>query len=229
MQAFREGRMREATDRLREAASQNERTVAQAVRYQTLSYLGAALYALGQPTEAVEAFEQAVRFAVGTLPPELTLNLANAYLAAGRLQDARRALQTALRAAPGDMEAQMLLLRLDNRPVDEPVVGAVLGHSPENVQNYLRTLSFAQVAAGGYDPPQVRQALAQISRYLEGLAAQLTAQQQTIDRQEAALAQHRQMEETLVARLAVSPPPPPSSADEDLSLSPIERLFQQKS
>lgn len=227
MQAFQEGRLREATDRLREAASQNERAVAQAMRYHTLSYLGAALYALGQPTEAVEAFEQAVRFAVGTPPPELTLNLANAYLAAGRLQDARRALQAALRASPGDMEAQMLLQRLDNRSADEPVVGAVLGQSPESVQNYLRTLSFAQIAAGGYDPAQVREALAQISRYVEGLAAQLAAQQQTIARQEAALEQHRQMEETLVARLEASAPPVPS-ADEDSSLSPIERLFQQK-
>lgn len=227
MQAFQEGRLREATDRLREAASQNERAVAQAMRYQTLSYLGAALYALGQPTEAVGAFEQAVRFAVGTPPPELTLNLANAYLAAGRLQDARRALQAALRASPGDMEAQMLLQRLDNRSADEPVVGTVLGHSPESVQNYLCTLSFAQITAGGYDPAQVREALAQISRYVEGLATQLAAQQQTIARQEAALEQHRQMEETLVARLEASAPPVPS-ADEDSSLSPIERLFQQK-
>ncbi|MDQ6699834.1 MAG: tetratricopeptide repeat protein, partial [Acidobacteriota bacterium] len=223
MQAFREGRLREAADRLREAASQHERTVAQAMRYQTLSYLGATLYTLGLPVEAVEAFEQAVHFAVGAPPPELTINLANAYLAAGRPQDARRALQTALRDSPGDMEAQMLLQRLDNRPADEPVVGAVLGHSPQSVQNYLRTLSFAQAAAGGYDPAQVRQALAQISRYVEGLASLMSAQQETIARQEAALEQHRQMEETLVARLAASPPPPVPAADEDPSLSPIER------
>jgi len=42
IKAFREGRMREATDRLRAAAGDRERTVMQAVRFQTLAFLGAA-------------------------------------------------------------------------------------------------------------------------------------------------------------------------------------------
>ena len=145
--------MHEAMDRLRVAAAEQERAVSLTARFQTLSYLGAALYAMGHASEAVTAFEQAVRVSPAPAPPtDLTLNLANACLAAGRREDARRALMTTLRNAPGHLEAQMLLQRLDQQPPDSPLTGAPLGESPESARKYLRTLTFSPVATGGGGP-----------------------------------------------------------------------------
>ena len=90
VQAFHEGRMREAADRLQAALGESEMAVTQAVRYETCAYLGAALYALGLPAEALTAFEQAIQFSPAAAPPDdLLMNLAHAYLAAGRRGAAR--------------------------------------------------------------------------------------------------------------------------------------------
>ena len=204
--AFREGRLREASDRLRRAADEQERTVTQESRYQTWAFLGAALYALGRAAEAADAFENAARLCPApAVPPDLTVNLANAYLATGRRADARRALETTLQHAPGHVEARMLLNRLDSHDPNTPLSGAVLGESPEAARLFLRTLSFGAVAQGGYAPDQVREALGMLSHYIEFLAAQVGERDQTITQQTALLEQARQTENTLIDNLHAGP------------------------
>lgn len=233
--------MREATDRLRAAAGDRERTVMQAVRFQTLAFLGAALYALGHSAEAVTAFEDAVRLAPEPGPPsDLNVNLANAYLAIGRREDARMALQVALRGAPGHVEARMMLQRLESSNSDEPVQGAVLGETPEGVKHYLRTLSFARVATGGYDPAQVRQALGQIERYIDFLSAQIASRDQTMADYDVQLERYKRMEDAYVKSMTENRAPDPlqafpspsslgvDQAEPEAKLTPIELLFQKK-
>ncbi|BDI32380.1 hypothetical protein CCAX7_44310 [Capsulimonas corticalis] len=240
LRAFREGRMREATDRLRNAAGDRERTVTQGVRFQTLAFLGASLYALGHAAEAVTAFEDACRLSFAPGPPaDLSVNLANSYLAVGRRDDAKRALQQALRAAPGHVEARMMLQRLENSPDDQPLVGSVLGETPEGVKAYLRTLSFARVASGGYDPAQVRQALSQMERYIDFLSAQIEERDATIASDEVELERYRKMEDVMIEKMMLAQSDPtalhiPHQISQNgeangSSLSPIELLFQKKS
>ena len=93
--------MHEAADRLGSAASERELTVSQEVRFETCVYLGAALYSLGRSQEAVKTFETAFRLSPTPIPPsELTFNLVQAYLAAGRRGAAREALLFLLNYAP---------------------------------------------------------------------------------------------------------------------------------
>lgn len=242
LRAFREGRMREATDRLRTAANDYERTVTQKVRFQTLAFLGAALYALGDPREAVVAFEQAVRLSPSAVvPADLNVNLANAYLAVGKRDNARLSLQQALRDAPGHVEARMLLQRLENSPEDQPIAGSVLGETPEGVKNYVHTLTFARVGSGGYDPAQVRQALLQIERYIDFLISQVSQRDETIVKLEQEIERYKQMEEVFIERMmrdnsesdqlidmGMMPSKAPETAAPEAELSPIERLFQKK-
>jgi tetratricopeptide (TPR) repeat protein len=247
LKAFREGRMREAADRLKASAGDHERTVMQVVRFQTLAFLGAALYALGYSYDAVTAFEDAVRVAPAPgAPADLSVNLANAYLSVGRRDEARTALMHALASAPGHVEARMMLQRLESSPADEPIVGSVLGESPEGVKTYLRTLTFARVSAGGYDPAQVRQALSQLERYIDFLASQITQRDETITQNEQEMERYRKMEDQYIQSMIErrneadplynsAPSMPDASADTDASpaepqaeLTPIEKLFQNK-
>jgi tetratricopeptide (TPR) repeat protein len=245
LRAFREGRMREAMDRLRAAANDRERTVMQAVRFQTLAFLGAALYALGNSQEAVSAFEDAIRLAPKPGPPaDLNVNLANAYLAIGRRDDAQKSLQVALKTAPGHVEARMMLQRLENSSDDQPVAGAVLGETPEGVKTYLRTLSFSRVTSGGYDPAQVRQALSQIERYIDFLAHQLMKKDELISTYEIQIERYKKMEDAYIQKMIETRA---TSSGPDLSefatktdteavrgeemaeqLTPIEKLFRNK-
>lgn len=229
--AFREGRMREAADRLGSAASEREMTVSQETRFETCVYLGVALYSLGQPVEAVKAFETAFQLSPTSIPPpELTLNLVHAYLAAGRRDAAREALLFLLNYAPGHVAARMLLQRLDNTPDDEPVTGTILGESVESVKKYIRTLRFTPVSSGGYDPAQVWEALSQLETYMETLDKRLQHEQETLRYYEGEIERYRQMEEAMVQNLvqmqqdAQNHPIEPEAAQ----LSPIEILFQKK-
>lgn len=231
LQAFREGRIHEAADRLAAAAAEQELTVSQAVRFETFVYLGVVLYALGRPQEAVGAFEAAFRLSLTPIPPsEVTFNLAHAYLAAGRREAAREALLYLLNFAPGHIAARMLLQRLDSTSEDEPLSGSVLGDSTESVRRYLRTLNFAPVSAGGYDPAQVRVAVAQLETYLDSLERRLQNNQEIIQKYEAEIERYQQMEEMMVQNLLqqqqVSQAKP--SEGEAAQLSPIEILFQKK-
>ncbi|MGO8672806.1 MAG: tetratricopeptide repeat protein [Capsulimonadaceae bacterium] len=246
LRAFREGRMREAADRLRAAAGDRERTVMQVVRFQTLAFLGAAMYALGYSHDAVDAFEDAVRLAPKPgAPADLSVNLANAYLAVGRRDEARTALLHALGTAPGHVEARMMLQRLESSPADEPIVGSVLGESPEGVKTYLRTLTFARVSSGGFDPAQVRQALAQLERYIDFLASQITQRDETIAKMDTDMERYRMMEDRYIQSMSEKslhddplyrPPTPAGSpvqpsapqGDDEPELTPIERLFRNK-
>lgn len=230
--AFREGRTREAVDRLEAAAAETELTVSRAARFETLAHLGAAQYALGRPGDAARAFEGARRLRpASAAPPDLLLNLAHAYLADGRRADARAALSALLGRTPGHVAARMLLRRLDNTPPDQPVTGAVLGDSVESVKQYLRTLTFESVGAGGYDPAQVREALSQVERYIDSLDQQLSRAQTALAAQEDEIARLRQTEEVLIQNMVAAQqganghPSDPDAAQ----LSPIEILFQKKS
>ncbi len=204
--AFREGRMREAVERLRAAAAVHEETVTLAARFQTCAFLGAALYALGLAGEAARAFEAAVRFAPANRPPaDLLVNLANAYLAAGRAPEATAALRQALVTAPGNVEAAMLLLRLEqSHPGDEPVHGSILGETPDSVKRYLRTLTFAAVPHGGYDTVQVREALSQVEHYVDFLASQVAAAQKALRTAQADTERLRLNEDKLVENMLQS-------------------------
>ena len=230
MQAFREGRMREAVDRLSTAAVE-EMTVSQNVRFETCAYLGAALYAEGQPTEAVTAFEAAFRLTPTPIPPpDLILNLVHAYLAAGRRDAAREALLFLLHHTPGHVAARMLLQRLDNTPGDEPVTGTIMGETVESVKQYVRTLIFATVESGGYDPTQVREAFHQMEHYLDRLGSHLQSRQEQIHHLEAEIERYRQMEEAMVQNIVEMQQQAQNRAVEAASpLSPIEILFQKKS
>jgi tetratricopeptide (TPR) repeat protein len=181
VQAFRQGRLREAADRLQAAVEDSDRTVMREARFQTLAHLGAALYALGRAADAADAFKAAIGFALPSGPPtELLVNWANASLAAGRPEEARRALEQVLRDAPGHLEAQVLLDRLGRRDPDAPLSGETLGDSPAGVVRYIQTLSFKTVPAYGLDPAQVRLALTQIERHIEFLVLQIVSRDETI-------------------------------------------------
>ena len=227
IQAYREGRMREAADRLQAAQDEDELTVSQAARYQTCAYLGAALYALGLPAPALTAFEAAARFSPSAVPPsDLLMNLAHAYLAAGRRSAARETLRLLLSEAPGHVAANMLVSRLDASPESSAVSGSVLGTSPETAQNYIRTLTVSRSAADGYDPAEVQEALAQLGRYISSLTQELEQAESKIAGYELELLRYRQMEDALVENMVQSRPNTPEHSES--GLSPIEILFRQK-
>lgn len=225
--AYREGRMREAADRLQAALDESELTVSQTVRYQTCAYLGAALYALGLPARALTAFETAFRFSHAPVPPaDLLMNLAHAYLAAGRRSTARQTLDLLLTNVPGHVAAGMLAARLDSDPAGEEAAGAVLGTSPETAQNYIRTLTFSRSAAQGYEPAEVQEALAQLGRYISGLTQELEYADTKMAQYEREVLRYRQMEDAVVESMVQGQSA--STEEPDSSLSPIEILFRQK-
>ncbi len=234
LQAFQEGRTREAADRLQAASAETELTVSQTVRFDTLAYLGVALYALGRPSDAVRAFEGACLVKPGrTAPAELLMNLTHAYLASGCRPEARQTLISLLGDYPGHVAGRMLLHRLDNTPSHQPVTGAVLGDSVESVRHYLHTLTFEVVSIGGYSPAQVREALSQMERYINSMVQQLVRTEEVVGQQKDEIVRLRQTEEALIQNMVsawqtadgVASDPAPGSE----SLSPIEVLFQQKS
>lgn len=245
LQAFREGRMREAVDRLQTAVRETDTSVSQTARFQTYAFLGAALYALGRPAEAVSAFETALRLSpLKSPPPDLTVNLANAYLAAGRRDDAVRLLQQTLQFAPGHIEARMLLQRLAAQPEGSAGGGMVLGTSPQSVKQFLRSLVFKTVPTDGYDPAQVRQAFLQVERYSDFLIAQVAHSERVIAQNQQEISRLQQSEDSMVqnmiqaqkeaemlreqlARVSPASAPLPPAADA-AELSPLERLFQGK-
>lgn len=243
--AFREGRMREAVDRLQNAVRETDNAVSQAARFQTYAFLGAALYSLGQAADAVGAFETALRLnPAKSPPPDLTVNLANAYLAAGRRDDAVRLLQQTLQFAPGHIEARMLLQRLAAQTDTNARGGMVLGASPQSVKQFLRSLVFKTVPTGGYDPAQVRQAFLQMERYTDFLIAQIAHSERVIAQNQQEMARLQQSEDALVENMLraqkeaetlreeLSKSAPTSAAAEvdpnAPELSPLERLFQRK-
>lgn len=231
LQAFREGRMHEAADRLGSAAAERDLAVSQAVRFETCVYLGVALYNLGRPAEAVRAFETGFQLSPTHVPPtELTLNLVHAYLAAGRRDAAHEALLYLLNYAPGHVAARMLLQRLDDTPSDEPVTGTILGESMESVRKYIRTLRFTTVSAGGYDPAQVWEALSQLETYMITLDKRSQHDQETLRHYEAEIERYRQMEEAVVENLVQMQQNAQNApvSLEAAQLSPIEVLFQKK-
>lgn len=241
MLAFREGRLREAVDRLHQASNEHERTVSQTARYQTFAYLGAADYALGQMAEAVRAFESARRLSpTQPVPTSLMVNLANAYLADGKRTAAREILAEALQQNPGNMEVSLLLTRLKSGADDAPLTGSVLGETPESVIRYLKTLSFSTVEQG-YSSEQVRAALSQIQHYVEFLASQLAARDETIAHASEEIQKLQQSEESLIQNMlhaqqeaeelrsgAVSQQEIRAENSSQEELTPLERLFQKK-
>ncbi len=232
LQAFREGRMREAADRLQAAQDEHELAVSLAARYETSAYLGAALYALGLPVEALTAFEQAVQFSPSGMPaPDLQMNLAHAYLAAGRREEARQTLRSLLSVSPGHVAANMLATRLDTSAPGTAVSGTVLGSSPESAQSYIRTLKFTRSGPSGYDAAEVQEALTQLGRYINGLTQELAQAEAVNDRQEMELLRYRQMEDAVIENMMQQSPQHHSENSEEAegALSPIEILFRQKS
>ncbi len=228
--AFREGRMREAADRLQAASDEHELTVTQAAQYEASAFLGAALYALGLPAQAMTAFENAVRFAPGgTPPPDLLMNFAHASLAAGQRGSARETLRSLLDAAPGHVAAGMLLARLEAAS-GAAVSGAVLGTSVKTAQDYIRTLTFTRNVPHGYDPAEVQEALSQLGRYIGGLTRQLEDAQAQIAERDSEIQRYRQMEDAVVESMMQQSPHAEhdGSAASENGLSPIELLFRQK-
>jgi len=139
-----------------------------------------------------------------------------------------------------------MLQRLENSTGDEPIAGAVLGETPEGVKTYLRTLSFSRVASGGYDPAQVRQALSQIERYIDFLAAQLTKKDEVVQSYEIQIERYKKMEDQYIQKMidtrtssgpdlsefATKTQPEaiasPSGEQPAEQLTPIELLFRNK-
>ncbi len=228
-QAFHEGRMREAADRLSVATADAELTVTRDVRYESSAYLGAALYALGMGVESVSAFEAAFQLSpTPTVSPDLSLNLTHAYLAAGRREAARETLLYLLEHSPGHVAARMLLQRLDSTPQDEAVTGSILGASVESVKKYISTLAFETSESGGYEPAQVREALHQLESYIDGLDKHLREGKETITRYEEEIQRLRQMEDAMVQNIVQMQNPVPLDETTAAELSPIEILFQKK-
>ena len=229
LQAFREGRMREAADRLQAALSENELSISQTVRYETCAFLGAALYALGLPAEALAAFQAARRLSpTPFLSVDLMMNLAHASLAAGQRDEARETLQALLKQAPGHVAAQMLAQRLDSSPASGGVTGVVLGVSPETAQRYIRTLTFTRASGTGYEPAEVKEALHQLERFIQGLSQGLTKAETKIAQLESEVQRYRQMEDAVVENMINQLSPPAQKDSAKSGLSPIELLFQQK-
>ena len=244
LQAFHEGRMREAADRLQAALAETELTISGLARYETCAYLGAALYALGLTLEAVTAFEMAFQFSPAAAPSDdLMMNLAHAYLAVGRREAAREALRFLLAQAPGHVAATMLAARLHSSLSSGGVSGAILGASPETVENYIRTLRFSHSASGGYPPAEVHEALSQLRRFILSLTEDLQQAETKNAQYELEILRYRQMEDAVVENMMQSMPqehPAQAKSDEaksdeaksdkvDSELSPIEILFRQKS
>lgn len=233
--AFQEGRLREAADRLQAALNEDELTFSQIARYETCAYLGAALYALGLPAEALRPFELAFQFSPTRVPSEdLMMNLAHAYLAAGRREAAQEALRFLLFHFPGHVAANMLAQRLESSPPEAAITGAVLGASPETAHNYIRTLSFTQMTTGGYDPAQVQEALNQLERFINDLSHELKKAEEKMAQDEKEIQRYREMEDAVVENMiqmqrqnAQQANMPSDSTKAELS--PIEALFQQKS
>lgn len=245
LQAFREGRMREAVNRLQNAVRETDNAVSQTARFQTYAFLGAALYSLGQAGDAVAAFETALRLSpLKSPPPDLTVNLANAYLAAGRREDAVRLLQQTMQFAPGHIEARMLLQRLSAQRDPGASGGMVLGTSPQSVKQFLRSLVFKTVPTDGYDPAQVRQAFLQIERYTDFLIAQVAHSEHVIAQNQQEIGRLQQSEDAMVQNMLqaqkeaetlrqemtqTSAAAAPGEAEPNPSeLSPLDRLFQGK-
>ena len=231
LQAFREGRMREAADRLSAALREEEMTVSLAVRFETCAYLGAALYAEGRPGDAVSAFETAFRISPTPTPPEeLTLNLAHAYLAAQRRVAAREALLFLLAHSPGHVAGRMLLQRLEQASEDLRITGSVLGDSVESARKYLQTINFTHVDAGGYAPAEVKEVLTLVEQYLTQLDRRLQLSQDTLTQYEEEIHRYRQMEEAMVQNIVQMQQDAQNRPLEvvDSQLSPIELLFQKK-
>ncbi len=219
--------MREAADRLEAALQENELAVSQQVRYETFAFLGAALYSLGLPAEALTAFEQAIEFSPAAAPPsDLLMNLAHAYLAAGRQNAARETLQFLLTQSPGHVAAGMLAARLDEAAAGTALSGAVLGASPEAAENYIRTLSFSQQASGGYSPAEVHEALIQLQRLIASLNQRLKDAEAQNAQNELEILHYRQLEDAVVENMMQIQ----SEAQEtsEKNLTPIEILFRQK-
>ena len=229
MQAYREGRMREAADRLQAAFGESELAVAQQVQYETCAYLGAALYALGLPAEALTAFEHAVQFSPSAVPPDdLLMNLAHAYLAAGRRRAARETLRLLLTQTPGHVAAGMLAARLSEMPAGAIISGAVLGASAKTAEHYIRTLTFTQPVSGGYAPAEVQEALSQLERLITALSHDLQDAEARISQNELEILRYRQMEDAVVENM-MQVQSPQTQSDEKKDLTPIEILFRQKS
>lgn len=229
--AFREGRMREAADRLSLALSEQEMAVSLTARFETCANLGAALYAEGRPVDAVAAFETAFRLSPTPVPPtELTLNLAHAYLAAQRRGEAREALLFLLSHAPGHVAARMLLQRLDHTPQNKAIAGAVMGDSIDSARKYLQTVNFTQITGGGYDPREVQEVLSLVEDYLTQLDLRLQATQNTVVQYEDEIDRYRQMEEAMVQNIVQMQKDSQHypAAPDDTQLSPIEILFQKR-
>lgn len=228
LQAFHEGRMREAADRLQAALNENELAISLTARYETCAYLGAALYALALPEEALPAFELAFRFSPTAVPSdELMMNLAYAYLAAGRREAAREALRFLLTQTPGHIAASMLAARLEEVSANGTFTGAILGASPKTAENYIRTLTFSQPVSGGYSPAEVQEALTQLQKFIVGLSQELRQAEAKNAQNEQELLRYRQMEDAVVENMMQMQPK--QSDDEKGGLSPIEILFRQKS
>ena len=234
VRAFHEGRMREAADRLKAAEREHEMTVSQQVRYETCAYLGAALYALGMPGEAVQAFEQAVLLTPAAPPDDLLMNLAHAYLAAGRRSAARETLRLVLARTPGHVAAGMLAARLDEAPAGSRISGAVLGASSQSAESYLRTLTFSQPFPGVYTAAEVQEALTQLQRIVVTLSRDLRDAELQNAQNELEILRYRQMEDAVVENMMQTQAPPPnkegeSSQTSEKELTPIEILFRQNS
>ncbi len=249
--AFRQGRLREAVDRLRAAAADHDRTVSLHVGIQIYAHLGAALYALGDAAGAADMFSAAVSLhAASPIPLDLLMNLANASLASGRRQTAEQVLIRALNDNPGAMEARLVLERLRSRSDSRPITGVILGESPESVKRYMDTLSFSSTDQG-YSPDEVRAALTQIHHYVDTLTDLLAARDRKIAAQDGEIERLRQTEETLIEnmmqarqeadRLRESPNQQSGTPrllsngqgtageSEAADLTPLEKLFQKKS
>lgn len=225
--------MREAADRLQAALNEQELTISQSVRYETSAYLGAALYALGLPGQALTAFEQAIYFSPNGVPPaDLCMNLAHAYLAAGRREDAHQTLHALLAITPGHVAANMLLTRLDSVSAGGAVSGAILGTSPKTAQDYIRTLAFTRSVSNGYDPAEVQEALTQLGRFVSGLTQELAQAEATVARHEQEILRYRQMEDAVIENMMQQPNQSfneEAIEEAETKLSPIEILFRQKS
>lgn len=221
--------MREAADRLGAATADAELTVTRDVRYESCAYLGAALYALGMAAESVAAFESAFQLSpTPVVTPALSLNLTNAYLAAGRREAARQTLLYLLQHTPGHVAARMLLQRLESAPPEEMVTGSILGTTAEGVKKYIHTLTFETSASAGYDPAQVWEALRQLEGYIDGLDRRLRGSEEAVARGEAEIQRLRQIEDDMVQNIIQMQSPQPPDQPPAGELSPIEILFQKK-
>ena len=159
------------------------------------------------------------------------MNLAHAYLAAGRRDEAGQTLRSLLTAAPGHVAANMLLARLDSTAAGTPVSGAVLGTSAKTAQDYIHTLTFTRSVPNGYDPAEVQEALTQLTRYINGLTRELAQSEARNAQYEVEILRYRQMEDAVVENMmqhSSQSANGQASEEDGAKLSPIEILFRQK-